>query len=176
MLHSFDTSHNFWEYNPQLKIAFKSLYDKDKSKSKEFSSSVMWAIALSYHPDSKYRNVDEKTRRELILDNYIKEYIKDADAFDWDDFTDEIRIFKSICLSKAQRLLIAWETKMEERDAFIDSVPYNAETYKMLDDIMGKTDKMWKQYLNCLKYVEEEKDQGSLRGGGVESLKDMGEI
>lgn len=182
MIDNIDPSFNFWDANPQMKIAFRKLFEEDKSKQKNESSKIMWAITLLWHPDSKFRSVGEEYRKKLIEDDHLK--INDAGRgkkgrpkrFDWDQYKEEIDKFKDLCLSKAQRFLVEWETKMEERAEFISMIPYDAETFEMLDKLLEKTDKIWKQYMNCLKDVEDEKHSGSSRGGAVESLKDQNEI
>lgn len=59
-------------------------------------------------------------------------------------------------LTKPKRLLAGWERKLEERDAFMHSLPYNEDTYEMLDKMMANTAKMWDQYLTILKKTESE--------------------
>ena len=126
----------------------------------------MWATALVYHPESKYANLDEESR--------VKEILEDLElTITWADYTDLHDHFKRLCLSKAQRFLISWESKLEERNQFIDSLPYSADTYEILDKMMASTDKMWKQYMTCLKDVENEKATQS-KGGAQESLLEKG--
>lgn len=44
----------------------------------------------------------------------------------------------------------------------------------MLDKMMSNTDKMWKQYMVCLKDVEDE--EATTLGGSQESLSEQGVI
>ena len=53
---------SFWDEFPELKIpsTFNELYTKDKSKDKNKSSRIMWAIHLHSHPESKLSNLPDK--------------------------------------------------------------------------------------------------------------------
>lgn len=77
-----------------------------------------------------------------------------------------------MCLTKPKRLLAEWETKLEERARFIASLPYNEDTYELLDAMMSKTERMWKQYMNCLDAVAEEEAAATF-GGAKESLNEQ---
>ncbi len=67
--------------------------------------------------------------------------------------------FKDKLLTKAQRFLLSWERKLEEREGFLDETPYNASNFEMLEKIMGNSDKLWKAYQQCEKDVLEESSQ-----------------
>jgi len=81
---------------------------------------------------------------------------------------------KKFFLTKPEQYLVAWEQKLDERQEFIASKPYDHSTYEMLDKMMSNTDKMWKQYMTCLKDVQEE--ESLLEGGSQESLNEQGVI
>ena len=73
-----DQATNFWEVNPQFKIyyPFHLLYDKDKSKDKDFSSRQMWTVFFMCDPD-EHDNIiytiewhlknEEKCYQKLLL-------------------------------------------------------------------------------------------------------------
>lgn len=166
ILNTFDTDTNFFEVNPQLKIPFQPLL-----KDIEDPSRYMWSVALHLHPDSKFANTEQDYRKELIVSDYYPEM----------DFTSPpyeavSTLFNTLCLSKPQRFLVEWQTKLEERAKFIASLPYNENTYELLDAMMSKTERMWKQYMNCLQDVEDERAKSHTFGGAQESLTEQGLI
>ena len=163
ILDSFDLKADFWELNPQLKIPFKELYKLPDS------SKLAWAIALFTDPSSKFTNTEESYRKQLIEEDYLQ--FKP----DWDSLIPYIELYKKLCLSKPKRFLAEWEKKLEQRSQFIASLPYNEENYEVLDKMMSNTEKMWKQYMNCLKSVEEEEAEHTF-GGAKESLTEQNVI
>lgn len=161
LLSSFDIWSDFWS-DPQLKSIFAVEYGL------KYSSKLMWSLMLLEHPDSKYYDLDKDSRKIRVEEDYYK------DTLDLEKYEDTISKIDDFILTKTKRRLKDWETKLEERDAFIGNTPYNDESYEMLDKMMGATDKMWKQYLAILKLVEEE---DSKTGGDIElSLKERGLI
>jgi hypothetical protein len=91
---------------------------------------------------------------------------------DYEETTERIHKF---LVSKVKYLLAGWETKLEERDTFMHSKPYDESTFEMLDKMMSATAKMWDQYLAVRKKALEEDSSTTL--GDVElSLSDQGII
>ena len=151
---SFDINQDFFDLFPELRISFPNL-----------SSEQLWAIALLVHPKSAYKNINLSERKDILKNDFSSNII-------WEEVEKEIELFKDLCLSKKQRYLIDWESKLDERQTFIASIPYNQETYEDLDKMMAATDKMWKTYLSCLKDVEDE--EAMIIGGAQESLAEQG--
>lgn len=166
ILSTFDTSTDFFEVNPQLSIPFRPLLKDVKDPSR-----YMWSVALFLHPDSKFANTDPSYRQELITSDYFPEM-----DFESAPYPAVAEVFSHLCLTKPQRFLKDWEEKLEERARFIASLPYNETTYELLDSMMSKTERMWKQYMNCLKDVEDEKAKSHTFGGAQESLTEQGLI
>jgi hypothetical protein len=159
VLDKFDTDVNFWETNPQLKYigVFEEFHNKDKSKGKKDSSQIMWAVALlldkSKH--NNFRNLPEDEKKEQLAKYFLKQ-----PNFEWDekeikDLTDQ---YFKLCLSQAEKSLIEWERKLKERDEFIASCPYNAETYEMLDKLLSNTYKMYQMYQTVKSQLDLEQD------------------
>lgn len=144
---NFDVFSDFYS-DPQLKAIFADEYES-------VSSTIMWALMLYSHPDSKYASQNDSTRKALIEKDYLKAPLL------WDTYNETVNKIKSFLLTKPQRLLDGWEQKLEERDAFIHSLPYNEDTYEMLDKMMANTAKMWDQYFAILKKASSEVDSQS---------------
>lgn len=172
MITRIDLKQDFFKMYPNLKIAFREVISNFTHQEK--LSKVMWTIVLLFHPISEYYELPFARRVEHVLTKYIK-YNGDYDKF-YATHKLAIETFKEFCVTKAQKALMNWEKKLEERDAFINSVPYNAETFEMLDKMMSSTDKMWTQYKKVLAEFEKEQDNIKNKGGVTLSPADEGEV
>lgn len=155
-----DPTSDFWS-NLQLRAVHKEEYPDTPSE-------VMWALYLIFHPSSEYYEMPLKSRISLVTTDIIgKEY-------DVTPHTPTIEKIQQLSLTKTQYALFNWEKKLEERDQFIASQPYDFSTYEALDKMMAQTSKLWDQYFSLVKQLE--KDQGKTRGDVEESLSDRGII
>lgn len=150
LISNFDIYQDFYS-DPQIKSIFQ------EEHSSKVSSQTMWALLLYHHPKSKYYPLDHKSKLFLIEKDYLHSPLK------LEDYTSTITKIKEFLLTKPERSLANWEQKLEERDTLIASIPYNAETYDMLDKMMSNNDKLWKTYLAILKQVTQE-DEGTSQG------------
>ena len=166
---------NFWELYPELIIIDElyQIYHKDKSKKKEDSSKIMWAIYFAFHPESKFINLPNK------LDVLAKDYLKDP-KFNWDNIKKQIEIYKNLVLSDAERALINWGEIMNMRDSSIKELYTNAlqngdiDELVKIDKMLANTPKMFDDYKKVKKDYEEEKV--TKRGKKINSLSDDDEI
>lgn len=174
-LDSIQKNVNFWEVNPELTIPseFADLYKKDESKSKAHSSKLMWAIALYIHPKSKFRILSKEESGKVIAEDFLKD-----PKFKWNTpaMLRLVEEFKKYCITKAQRFLVAWEDKLEERQNFLETVQFTIDDAEDIDKMLSRTDKLWTQYRQCLKDVEDEDAKGQVRGGAAESASEQGLI
>jgi hypothetical protein len=182
LLKTFDEKQNFWQLYPQFKIlgSFKELYESDKTKSKDFSSKVMWAIAFRLDPSETnvYRNIADDVRAELLA----KDFIQSKD-FKWDDYSKQMELYKDSILTQSQKSLITWNEIMSLRDRELKDFYRNAlETKDIgliveLDKILALTTKFFLDYKKIKEDVD--KDQELIhRGAGkkIKSLSDSGEM
>lgn len=156
-----DPQTNFWD-NTQYKAIFKDEYQKDTS------SDVMWALYLIYHPSSEYYEMPLKARTSLILRDFLTE------DYDLSLHEESIKKIQELSLTKTQLAMFNWESKLEERDSFISSQPYDANSFEMLDKMMSQSSKLWDQYFSLRKQLE--KDEGKTRGDVEENLSERGII
>ena len=150
-----------------MKAAFKKLI---KEEGQEKASELIWCYTLIFHPDSALGTLDVDDKVKIVQKDYLD------DGFTVEAYKDYIEVYKRICLTKKEKILVNWELKFDERNAFMASIPYNEETFELLDKMMSATEKLWKQYMTCLKDVAKEKEEGQTRGGAVESLAELGKI
>jgi hypothetical protein len=156
----------FWVVNTNLKSIepFKSFYNKDKSKKKDKSSRIMWAIHMYSHPTSDMYNDPNKGER-LAAD-----YLKDKE-FIWDDYSEITDSYVKLALLPAQQELHDWNELMRKRKKLLtgmydeeiskDSDERNMGKIVELDKLLGATAKMFSDYIKIKKeFDEEELQQG----------------
>ena len=175
-LHSYDLKENFWKVNGHLEAIkeFKDFIKADKSRNKEDSSKIMWAIFLLYHKKSPYTGENIQAKKKYISDDFLLN-----PSFPWekdDKIAVVINRFKDRLISPARRFLYEWQEKLEERSKFMASIPYNAETADLLDKMMEKTYKMHEMYKKALESISEEEKEGVREGNAEESLLEKGLI
>ena len=137
-LTNFDIGANYWEIDPQLKVIepFATLYKEDKSKKKSNSSLTMWAIALFADPESRFKNLSEDKKKELIEKDYIRHKCKD---FDWKSLAEGIEVYRSLYITQAQRSLIDWENKLKEMDDFLKYITNDLAKGETNDKVYRET-------------------------------------
>jgi len=166
---------NFWELNSDLIILdeFSKLYYKDKSKNKQDSSKILWAIYYCYNPESKFFNYPNK--QEVILQSFIKD-----SEFKWDSYKDIIDAYRNIILTDAERALINWNEIMIIRDQSIKDLYKKAiedsdtDELVKIDKMLANTPKMFEDYKKIKRDYEEEKV--TKKGKTIASLSDTGEL
>lgn len=169
----FKGTENFWEYNPDYKIVFDTLYNKDKSKNKEESSKIMWAMYHKMHQDSVFYNMKDK---ELEIST---KFLKNP-KFDWKKHEDVEIVFKDTILTQAERSLYEWNELMRKRDKYLKNKEYYFDEYatdengdniitksgnfvtvkgtaEQLDKAQQVTIKYFNEYTKILKELTEEK-------------------
>ena len=166
---------NFWELNSDLIILdeFGKIYYKDKSKNKQDSSKIMWAIFYAFNPESKFFHYPNK--QEVISQSFIKD-----DGFKWEDYREVIESYKNLVLSDAERALINWNEIMIMRDNSIKELYKKAieesdtDELVKIDKMLANTPKMFEDYKKIKKDFEEEKV--TKKGKTIASLSDSGEL
>lgn len=160
LINSFDILSDFYS-DAQLRTIFHEEYDS------KVPSQHMWALLLYAHPESKYYSQEPSTRLSLIR----KDYLNDS-SFTIEPYSSTIEKIENFLLTKPQRLLASWEQKLEERDLFIKSLPYDASTFEMLDKMMASSYKMWQNYKDIYDLFLKEKES-KIHGSVVESLSEQ---
>lgn len=68
-----------------------------------------------------------------------------------------------------------WEATLHEREDFMNSFPYSSETYKIKDEMLSNTPKLWSSYEAILERLTKEETSKTF-GDQEESLAEKGEI
>lgn len=182
-LFHFNEEVSFWEANPQFKVTppFKDLYDKDRTKKKNKSSTIMWAISYLKDPKSIMANAPQEDREKSLNEGLLKG--KDIDIRAYQHLIDA---YEEVCLTPMERSLEKFYDKLRERDEFLNRQNYTLEPIseksqktiaEQLDTMMGNTHKLYKQYKDIKEDLEKENaahEQG--KGGSKPSESDQGEI
>ena len=166
---------SFWDLNQELLILeeFSKYNSQDKSKNKEDSSKILWAVFYAYSPDSKFFNYPNK------LEVLAKDFIKNP-KFKWESIREIIDAFKNLVLSDAERALINWNEIMVMRDNSIKDLYrmaiQNSDTDELvkIDKMLANTPKMFEDYKKIKKDYEEERT--TKKGKSISSLSDSGEL
>lgn len=169
---NFNTDDNFWELYPDAKLAlsFKDLYKSDKSRNKESSSRVMWYVALTTDPSSRYYNLPIEEKHNVLGGDYMDDenyYSKNQKKLD-----QLILDYQLTKLTPAQRHLIEWDKKIDERSKFIASLPYDIQTYEDLDKMMASTQRIYDILKKIKEDLSKEEGDGQGKGGSMRSLND----
>lgn len=167
--------HNYWEVNSEILILqeFTNFYSQDKSKNKEESSRILWAIHYAFHPESKFFNYPNK------LEVLAKDFIKDP-KFKWQKISNLTESFKNLVLSDVERALVNWNEIMIMRDNSLKELyklaieQSDTDELVKLDKMLSNTPKMFEDYKKIKKDYEEEKT--TKKGKTINSLSDSGEL
>ena len=172
MITTFNTDISFWELYPEFKIAlsFKQIYKSDKSRNKESSSKLMWFVAFTTDLNSRYYNLPEEERYAVIGGDYMDSedyYQKNKDKIDL-----LINDYIKLQFSAAQRQLMEWDRKSDERAEFISKTKYDLTTYEDLDKMAVNTAKIYDIFKKIKEDLSKEEGDGVAKGGQVPSLND----
>jgi hypothetical protein len=186
LLKILDTSVNFWVAHPNfLSIGkFSTFHEQDKSKKKDKSSRIMWAIAflVDLHPENTWRNKPEADKKPVLAEDIIGD--KD---FDWDSVQDLVNEYLDRCMSIPKKELRNFLNKIHQRQSFIDRTPFTLDDYNedgklekgtatQLDKMMVDTAKVWAVYDDLMEKFAESEEDGQARGGRAESASESGLI
>ena len=94
MLKTLDLENDFW-IDPEIRLLFKEEYTN------KVSSEVMWALHLYIHPLSKFKDLDDKTRKILIKKDFLND-----ESFKFEDYTSTIEKIKHYVLTLLNDLFL----------------------------------------------------------------------
>lgn len=163
----------FWEIYPQYKTLFNDFYKADKTKNKERSSKIMWAIVLYIHPLSDFYNIPNK-------DRYLAKGVIGDNKFRFEDYKDLMDLAKDSIFTVAIKALDDWNLMMIKRDKFTKSQDFTLDGYQydeneqpvlnkfgkpmiikgnaeQLDKMLANTAKLYQDYQKVLDQLKQEK-------------------
>lgn len=172
ILRNFSPEISFWEANPVVNTIpeFRELKEEE---GEERSSTIMWAIAflLDKSEDNPWRNTSQNEAKALISSDYL-----DNEEFNFNKYEKQFNAFKRHLMTHAQRSLLNWQNKLEERDMFLRDTEYSLETAKLLDDIQKNTISIFKAKEQIEEMIAKEGEKSTIVGKKQESLLEKGQI
>jgi len=167
---------SFWDLNPQLIIRspYAKLYERDKSKDKNVSSSEMWTIFFMCYPDES-KNTFYSLPYEQRIDALQYRIAKDID-FDEALFKLCMEHFPFDCLSAVERSLKEEIDSLMKRSRFIADFDYEGKSMaeiKNFDTMRAQTPKIYDNYEMVQAKFTKEKQVLRAKGGAVVSKGQM---
>jgi hypothetical protein len=173
---NFNVDDNFWEANPQFKVAlsFKELYKRDRSKNKHESSKMMWFVALTHDIGSTYYNLPQQEKYEIIGEDFVGD-IDYAQKHD-EALEPLIADYIKLTTTAGDRHLLEWDIRMADRTSFLAKTKYDLENFDKLDKMNANTMSMYNNLKKIKDDISKEDSGGDTKGKFKESLNDSGEI
>lgn len=175
-LRDFSLDKTFWEENPELLACvpvFRDFYKDDKSKNKIESSTIMYAIAFIYDYESRFRNVPDEDRIELVenglLNNpgFFNKYFQKLKPL--------IDQYNKLQEDSPMRFIRAIDDMINKRSQAIINMQYNLQTSDAIDKMLLNTNKILEEREKIeMNLRKQEKD--IIKGGQQLSLLASGKL
>ena len=164
---------NFWELNQDLLIikSLKELYEGDRSKGKEESSNIMWAIYFVYDYCSKYSKHPLDLRIKLVEENFLGE----SGYFEKNSLRlkEVIEVYLWLQKDSERRYLDTWQEIVESRRIYLEDLAKKLNklpdgkkdmVIEVLDRALLNTEKILAQKDEILKRINKlgERTKGDL--------------
>lgn len=168
---------NFWKMFPSWKTPkiFNAFYKKDKSKAKEVSSDIMWAIAHMFDRSewNPYKNLNYEDKIDVINDDVLESL-----QFDWKPYEQIIDSVREVMLSDEEKEYESFKIFMENRRRLIEIEEADMSLAKLKEiDEARKRNKINIDELSRLKdAVEQKMSKGKTKGDIIESALETGAI
>lgn len=176
-----NTDISFWDEFPIFKTIgpFKKFYNSDKTKNKQFSSTIMWAISKVCDRSSEFYEMEYEEKIQVVFEDYL-ESIHTTKTKWYKDSRKELDVlisdYLNITTSKLEKALLIHENKFIERSQYLETLSYKEGDGDTIEKLLEKTSKIANELDEARKKLMSEKDKGSNKGGIETSLSDKGEI
>lgn len=163
-VNNWDITMDFFKANP-VYLA-DPIFKEVKTKYKKDYSNILWFIALTNDPDSKYTNWSKYTKESEL--NYLlpeKFLPKESEYLDFLS-----KRYLSLCETHTMRLLRVWKETIDKKTKFLEEIEYDAQTYEMIEKMLAGNLKSYKEWEEINKQLQ--KDKGANMGGSQNSLSD----
>lgn len=157
---------DFWKINPDYKMLFNNIYSLDK----KISSDYMWIVYYYYDTNSILNELNDNEKLNVLID-FFKFPKKDILKLIKDNEELYLKYFES----PIKKMLRVWKNKLNEKTNFLESTPYNEETWEMLDKMQSNFVQAYKQYDIIMKDINKDKEQSGQADSEL-SLSDKGLI
>lgn len=175
------TSILFWDTFPIFKTIgpFKKFFNSDKTKSKIFSSTVMWALTFICDRSSPFYELDYEDKIQVVFEDLLGSI--DTTKKKWfidsrDELNSLITQYLEITTSKLEKALLLHEKKFVERSKYLDTLEYANGDGEIIEKLLEKTSKIANELDEARKKLSAEKSKGTNKGNVRASLSDEGQI
>lgn len=167
-----DPEYNFWDMYPEFKKIDEFKYIQKEYKSK--SSDVMWFISGCFDVDSKFFNLEEEVRTELLS----KDYIGDKSFYEKNKLklVKAITQYENLTDTTSKRQLRQLVETMQKRTKFLRSLEYDLDNFEKHDKMVANTANLFKVFEIIEKQLQKEKGAGVTKGNHELSLSDSDSI
>jgi hypothetical protein len=173
-INNWDITNNFWQVNPHFKAIelYNLIYLNDKTKDKINSSTLMWGIAFFSSFSSKFNNLEENERKNLIS----KDILKDI-KFDWKN-EEIVKLINGwdVFKTPSMKLMTEWKRLINEKTIFLRTLTYDAANADTIEKLLSSNSKLYKEYDDIMTRLSQESSGGTMKSGSMESLSEKGEI
>ena len=168
-------SGNFWELNPHMVYVepFASLYNLDKTKSKEDSSKDMWCILWMTDPDEEvnkyYRIVDKEERLDICKAFHPK--------FDPDHplVIEALEKYPFLCLTADELAYKLQKDQLIEISHFLAKQVIDLTNIKEIIDLKAKMPKIYQDFEKVDKlFVKNKSDSARVWGRKNQTAREKG--
>lgn len=135
----------------------------------------MWAISMVEDPNT-YNRLFVFKRSERI--SWVcKNYLNIPEEEFVQKYSSYLAAYKHAVLETKEEIeYYEWSKKLEERDLFMHSTPYDEGTFEMLDKMIGNHDKIWRLFREAGKALNSKTELERTRGNVIESESSQGII
>ena len=159
----FDLVNNKINFDSSLLIVpeFKNLWDKDKTKTKDYAFKQFAYIYFICDSNSPYSNFPEDKRKEIVGKDMFKDEIKINS-----DLLEAIKKYNDLSESPTQRLLSSVKSKIDGVATFLNNTDINEDSLVSVLKAIESTSKLVSQLATLEDAVNKEKATDSTRRAG----------
>jgi len=160
-----DPAVDFFEQNPELKTieVFNELI---ANVGEENASKILWSIYLIEDPNSRIFRMPRGEKISEIKSTYYPE-------FDLKKYSRIVDKYKSLILSKEERMYSIHVEKMDELTSHLDELKLdNDDDFTKYVKIMEKLPKVWDSLERVKKKMISKQSSNSIRGSGQRSARE----
>ena len=170
-LHTIDPEFNFWKLYPELKKV-----EEFKKIQKDFSNSsdVMWFIVQAFDTGSKFFNMPQQDRVELLG----RDYLKDKDFYKKNQIklNPAIVIYEKLSDTPFRRHYRQWMETIEKRTNFLREMDYDLDNFDKYDKMATNTTALLVTFEKLQAAMEKQEGSGTTKSNAMPSLADSEEI
>ena len=155
--------YNFWKENPECLLIseFRLLYDTDKSKHKEKSSTIMYGIYVVEDYYCKFSYLPYEERLKIAYSLVLKDISIDLKV---DPYRSACTRYIELQQDSPRRYLSTFIKEVEQMRLFMEDTPWEKTTWEMKQRLLLNAEKILQQEKNIKEMISEQESL-QLKGG-----------